>query len=140
MKPTTATEWAKKQVSKEANHASIVWKPINDRIITVRFSSTHVRNIVVKVYALKTEEADDVLKDEFYDMLQGVIDETPKHDLKIILDWNAQFNNNCCSFEPTINPFISSTHLTDNIESFIWFCEQYEFCVGNTFFSTQSDP
>ena len=45
---------------------------------------------MVQVYA-PTNDADEETKDSFYDMLQGVTDEIPRHDMIIMMgDWNAK--------------------------------------------------
>uniref|UniRef100_A0A914URD9 Reverse transcriptase domain-containing protein n=1 Tax=Plectus sambesii TaxID=2011161 RepID=A0A914URD9_9BILA len=121
-------------LGKEAIRALIGWKPINDRIITARFASAHVRTTVIQVYA-PTEQAGEAEKDDFYNVLQAVMDETPKHDLKLVIgDMNAQFSIERHGFEKTIGPFASSARLTDNGERLVSFCEINDLCVGNTFF------
>lgn len=79
----TATSEEADLTSAMAINALIDWKLIGVQLIAARFSLAHVRTTIVQVYA-STEEADDATKDEFYDVLQSIIDEIPKHDLKII--------------------------------------------------------
>lgn len=99
-----------------------------------RFASAHIRTTVIQVYA-PTEEANDAEKDEFYDVLQTVIDEIPRHDLKIVIgDMNAQFSHDHQGFEDITGPFASSKCLSDNGEQLMSFCIYNNLCVGNTFF------
>lgn len=96
--------------------ALVGWKPVCNRIITALFASGHILTTVVQVYA-PTEEADDTEKDEFYDVLQTVIDKIPRHGLKIIIgDMNAHFSLDCQGFKDTIGPFTSSKCPLDNGE------------------------
>ena len=54
--------------------------PVSDRIMTARFTSRFTKTIVVQVYA-PTNAADEETKDSFYDMVQRVTDEIPRHDM-----------------------------------------------------------
>lgn len=56
--------------SKEAQRALISWEPINSRIITARFHSTHkkINNQIVQCYA-HTDDTEDKTKDHFYNQL-----------------------------------------------------------------------
>ncbi|XP_016333487.1 uncharacterized protein LOC107681684 [Sinocyclocheilus anshuiensis] len=91
----------------------------------------------IQVYA-PTEEANDAEKEEFYDVLQAVIDEIPRHDLKIVIgDMNAQFSHDRQGFEDITGPFASSKRLSDNGERLLSFCTYNNLCVGNTFFQNK---
>ena len=64
------------------------WMPVSDRIMTARFTSRFIKTTVVQVYA-PTNEADEETKDSFYDLLQRVTDEIPRHDMIMMMgDWN----------------------------------------------------
>ena len=66
------------------------WMPVSDRIMTARFASRFIKTTVVQVYA-PTNEADEETKDSFYDLLQRVTDEIPRHDMIMMMgDWNAK--------------------------------------------------
>ena len=67
-----------------ASKALIGWKPINHRLITTRLRTQHARISLIQVYA-PTEAASDQEKEEFYGQLQDVINETPKHDITLII-------------------------------------------------------
>ncbi|XP_016427672.1 craniofacial development protein 2-like [Sinocyclocheilus rhinocerous] len=109
-------------LGKQAIRALVGWKPVCDRIITARFASAHVRTTVIQVYA-PTEETNDIEKEEFYDVLQAVIDEIPRHDLKIVIgDMNAQFSSDRQGFKDIIGPFTSSKRLSDNGERLLSYC------------------
>ena len=70
--------------------AVIQWEPVNDRIIMVRLQSRYTKVTIIQVYA-PTNTASDTEKDEFYGLLQQILDATPEYDMKIVLgDFNAQ--------------------------------------------------
>jgi hypothetical protein len=55
--------------------------------ILLRSTWSHI--IVLKTHAPTENKTDDV-KDSFYEELQHVFDEFPKHHIKILLDFNAK--------------------------------------------------
>ncbi|XP_065576323.1 craniofacial development protein 2-like [Artemia franciscana] len=64
--------------------------PINERILFARFATTHTKLSVIVCYA-PTNEADDDVKDSFYETLQAVTKDIPKHDvLCVVGDLNAK--------------------------------------------------
>ena len=66
------------------------WKPISERIIKARYNSAFAKLSVIVCYA-PTEDAEDEEKDTFYDELQASVDETPSHDVLLIMgDLNAK--------------------------------------------------
>ena len=85
----------------KATQSMIGWEPVCNRIITARFHTRNVKATIIQVYA-PSEDTADVDKDSFYDKLQGVLNETPKHDLIILIgDMNAHIDQNRMGFEQT---------------------------------------
>ena len=66
-------------VSKKVSRSVLGLSPICDRICTLRFKSKFHNITFVNVYA-PTGDAEDETADEFYETLQAVCDEIPKHD------------------------------------------------------------
>ncbi|KAK2719867.1 hypothetical protein QYM36_005368 [Artemia franciscana] len=65
-------------------------KPVNERILYARFVSNHAKLSLIVCY-VPTDDADNTLKGEFYDILQSVIDSIPHHDVTCIAgDLNAK--------------------------------------------------
>ncbi|RXN34809.1 craniofacial development 2-like protein [Labeo rohita] len=122
-------------LSKEATSALIGWKPVNDRIITTRFLSQHAKTTIVQVYA-PTEDAVETKKDAFYNQLQDVINEVPRHDVTVLCgDFNAQISANQQGLEHVIGPYGTGCHITNNGECLLLFCNTNGLCIGNTFFT-----
>ena len=66
------------------------WQPVNDRLITARFDSNFCKLTLIQCYA-PTNDADEEIKNEFYDQLQAVFDGVPQHDMVLITgDLNAK--------------------------------------------------
>ena len=120
-------------MSREARKAMITWEPINDRILTARFQSKHLKMTVVQAYA-PTETSSDQEKDKFYDELDSTMDGIPSHDLVIVSgDFNAQLGPDRDGWESTIGPHLSGT-LNDNGTRFLEFCGRNGLCITNTYF------
>ncbi|KAK2718062.1 hypothetical protein QYM36_006751 [Artemia franciscana] len=80
-------------LSKPASKALTKWTPINERIITARFAGKNAKLTLVACYA-PTNDADDVTKDSFYNILQAVAKDIPSHDLICFAgDFNAKVGN-----------------------------------------------
>ena len=72
--------------------ALIGWKPIHESIITARFRKIYAKFTIIHAHA-PTMEADNYKKDNFYKVLQNVIDGIPGHDIKLLMgDFNAQID------------------------------------------------
>jgi len=77
-------------MSEKAKKSLLEWKPINERIIVARFNSAYIKISMVQVYA-PTEDNPDEEKDVFYETLQTIVSQLPRHDIKIITgDFNAK--------------------------------------------------
>jgi exonuclease III len=77
-------------VSKKVNRLVLGFSPICERICTLRIKCKLHNITFVNVYA-PTEDTKDKIVDEFYETLQSVCDELPKHDAVITLgDFNAK--------------------------------------------------
>ncbi|KAK2721821.1 hypothetical protein QYM36_003961 [Artemia franciscana] len=77
-------------MSPAAYRTMLKWTPINERILFSRFATTHTNLSVIVCYT-PTNEADDDVKDSFYETLQAVTKDIPKLDvLCVVGDLNAK--------------------------------------------------
>ncbi|KAK2717714.1 hypothetical protein QYM36_006482 [Artemia franciscana] len=81
-------------MSPAAYRTMLKWTPINGRILFARLATTHTKLSVIVCYAL-TNEMDYDIKDSFYETLQAVTKNIPKHDVLCVdCDLNAKINEN----------------------------------------------
>ena len=77
-------------VTRKVENTLLEWKPVNDRLMKVRFNSKFAKLTIIACYA-PTEEAEEEEKDEFYEQIEEGIRTTPRHDvLMVIGDLNAR--------------------------------------------------
>lgn len=120
-------------LSNKAENALIDWAPINERIISARFYSKFLKLTVIHAYA-PTNESDEIIKDEFYEILNEQIRKTPKHDILIVTgDFNAKVGN-----QPEPYQEIMGRHgegdRNENGEKLCEFCANNELIITGTLF------
>jgi exonuclease III len=72
----------------------VEWKPVNKGIITARLANKYGEIYVIQCYA-PTEGYDIDKKEEFYSLLNNVIDHIDKNDAMILMgDFNAKVGCN----------------------------------------------
>ena len=64
-------------VTRKVEKTLLEWKPINNRLLKARFNSKFAKLTVIACYA-PTEDAEEEIKDEFYDQLEEEIRTTPR--------------------------------------------------------------
>ena len=80
-------------MNKESAKSLIEWEPINERLIKARFNSTYAKTTIIQCYS-PTNDAEDEVKDAYYEALQTQIVKTPQHDVLLIIgDQNAKVGN-----------------------------------------------
>lgn len=68
----------------------IRWNPINERLCTIRVKGRFFNVSLICAHA-PTEDADEIVKDNFYYKLDEAYNNCPKHDIKIMIgDFNAK--------------------------------------------------
>ncbi|XP_056022145.1 uncharacterized protein LOC130055022 [Ostrea edulis] len=125
-------------ISKEKAKTLYEWAPINDRIITARFWSKYIKKYIkttlIQVYA-PTNDAEEESKDNFYEQLQGVIDNTPRHDIIMITgDINAKVGNKQEGEDGIVGEYGLHSERNDNGERFALFCALNNLAVSSTMF------
>ena len=99
-----------------------------------RFHTRYAKATVVQVYA-PTEVAADSEKDELYYQLQGVIDEIPSFDIKLVIfDFNTKLSGDRRAIPTSIGPHGSADDINDNGERLLSLCSTSGISIGNTFF------
>ena len=77
-------------VTRKVEKTLLEWKPVNDRLMKVRFNSKFAKLTIIACYA-PTEEAEEKEKDEFYEQLEEEIRTTRRHDALVVIgDLNAR--------------------------------------------------
>ena len=74
-------------VNKRLRHLVSVFKPVNERIATIRIGAKFYNNSLTLVCAsAPMEKKADVVKDVFYSKLEDVYNKCPNHSAKISED------------------------------------------------------
>ena len=120
-------------IKKEHTHTLLKWEPINERLLYTRFNSKFAKLSVIVCYA-PTEDAEDEIKDKFYESLQAIIAKIPKHDvLMIIGDFNAQVGNDNRGRERVMGKHGIGIK-SNNGERLCEFSETNDVVIGGTLF------
>ena len=73
------------------------------------------------------------MKDNFYEQLQMIVDEVPRHDMLLVIgDWNAKVGEQQLGEEGIVRKFGMTGKRSDNGERFVSFCalaEQSCYCI-----------
>ena len=110
------------------------WAPVSDRIIKARFFSKYIKTTVIQVYA-PTNDAEEDTKDAFYEQLQAVVEETPSHDMLILLgDFNAKVGRPGLGEEAVVGPYGLHHERIDNGERLVSLCMTYNLSILTTTF------
>ena len=111
-------------LSKKAANAMKEYHPVNERIIRMRLSTQPV----------KTNEADEKIKDEFSDILQAEVEKIPKHDLDIIMgDLNAKVGHDNQGLERVMGKHGCGI-MNENGEHLVDFCGLNNLVIGETLY------
>ena len=122
-------------LSKEAQRALISWEPINSRIITAKFQTTHKKiNLqVVQCYA-PTNDTDDETKDQFYNQLHHILQSRKEKDIMILMgDMNAKIGGNNNGYELIMGKEGPGT-MNENGERFAEACADNNLVIGGSVF------
>ena len=76
----TSTKWSGNPHAKRSAACVKCWTPVSDCIIAVRFHSRFIKTSVIQVYA-PINDADKKARDDFYDLLQKMMDSAPRNDM-----------------------------------------------------------
>ncbi|XP_073989088.1 uncharacterized protein [Rhodnius prolixus] len=109
------------------------WKYINERIMTVKvYDKESRRNIIMIICYGPNEDELAETKDEFYEMLQKVLDEEDE-DILILGDLNGRVGNNTQGFEKAMGRY-GEPETNSNGKRLLRFCLSNELVIFNTMF------
>ena len=75
------------------------WNPVNNKIIRIRLQVEQINTNFNQCYS-PTNDSNKEDKEEFYEQLQAEIENSPRHDIKIIMgDLNAKVGRDNSSYE-----------------------------------------
>ena len=110
---------------------------IYDRLMVARFNCRHTKLTIIVCYAPTNSEtrSDDVAnKDAFYNQLDDLTSNIPKHDVQIVIeDMNAQLGNDTSTWSPVLGNHAEGD-LNDNGIRLLSFCQAHNLVVGSSLF------
>ena len=75
------------------------------------------------------------MKDDFYEQLQKIVDEVPRHDMLLVIgDWNAKVGEQQLGEEGIVGKFGMIGERSDNGERFVSFCALNNLDIASTMF------
>ena len=129
------TEGVALLLSAEAQKALRGWEPVNSRIITAKFNSSHKRIAlnVIQCYA-PTNDADEQAKDDFYSSLEETVRKCSLKDVNILMgDINAKVGGDNTGYEQFMGKH-GLGKMNENGEMFANFCAEHYLVIGGTVF------
>ncbi len=129
------TEGVALMLTRDAQKSLIGWEPVSSRIITAKFNTKHKRIAlnIIQCYA-PTNDAEESVKEEFYQRLEETIRRCSRKDVTIIMgDTNAKVGSDNSGYQ-----HIMGTHglgtMNENGELFTNFCAEHSLVIGGTVF------
>ncbi|KAK2705345.1 hypothetical protein QYM36_017400 [Artemia franciscana] len=120
-------------MSPAAYRTTIKWTPINESISFAQLVTSHTKLFVILCYA-PTNEADDDVKDSFYETLQAVTKDIPKHDVLCVAgDLNAKVGADCKYSSEVLGPH-GLGQINENGALLIDFALSNDLVVGGSLF------
>ena len=99
----------------------------------MRLKGRHINTTIIQCYA-PTNESEEDRKDTFYEQLQAELENTPGHEIKIVMgDLIAKVGNDNRNYERAMGREGCGT-MNDNRERLLDICTTYDFVIGGTLF------
>ena len=120
-------------IKKEIKGSILDFKPVNERICTLRIKTQFFNVTMINVHA-PTEDKDIEVKEQFYQQLERVYDSIPGNDVKLILgDLNAKIGKEK-EYGGTIGRDSLHEKSNENGKNLIDFAMSKNMIVSSTFF------
>ncbi|KAK9719683.1 hypothetical protein QE152_g22489 [Popillia japonica] len=120
-------------ISKNARKSLLEWKPISDRILTVRIKSSVRLITIIQCYAPR-EVSEEEPKDVFYQELSSTLQKVKKGDIIILMgDLNANVGSNNEEYENIMGQH-GLGQRNSNGERLIELCMEHDLIIGGTQF------
>jgi hypothetical protein len=122
-------------LSSQARNALLGWQPVSDRILMARFRHRFGKMSVIVAYA-PTEDADDDVKEEYYNQLEAISAAVPPHDICILLtDANATIGEDARTTWPgTVGNVHIEPTTNNNGSRLLDMCQTNGLCVTDSWF------
>src|ERR1700729_3288611 len=122
-------------LSKQAQRAMIAWEAHGPRLIQATFktSNANIKLNVIQCYA-PTNNKEDQVKEEFYNMLQKVLDKVKSKDITILMsDLNAKIGEDNRGYEETMGKQGLGV-MNENGELLVDLCATNKLLIGGSLF------
>ena len=121
-------------IAQEKAKTLLEWEPISARLVRARFNSKHCKLTILQCYA-PTNDAEDEIKDEWYEQLQKAVAKVPAHDMLLVIgDMNAKVGNDNTSYERAMGKE-GCGEMNENGERLVDFCMNHNCVIGGTIFA-----
>ena len=121
-------------LSKNAAQSLMSWEPVSERIVTARLYSKYIKATIVQAYAPQNGCTAEE-KDKFYQQLEKVYSDIPKHDMVIAMgDFNAKIGTQFEGEEGIVGRHVLNGDRTDNGSRFVSMCEVSNMQIVSTMF------
>ena len=99
----------------------------------IRLKGKQINTSIIMCYA-PTNDGDEEIKDMFYEQLQAELEDTPRHDLKIVMgDMNAKVGNDNANYNRAMGKEGYGV-MNENGERLLELCTTYNLVIGGTLF------
>lgn len=120
-------------IKKGMEKAIMEWEPINSRLMKIRLKGKQINTTIIQVYA-PTNDSDEDQKDEFYEQLHSVLENTPRHDMRIVMgDLNAKVGFSNKEYHRAMGREGCGV-MNENGERLAEFCTMHDLVIGGTMF------
>lgn len=120
-------------VLRQAMDAVIDFKPIDERLCTLRLKGKFFNITLINAHA-PTEDKDDDVKDVFYETLQNAYNNAPTRDIKIVLgDFNAKIGREAVYY-PNVGKHSRHQTTNENGTRLVDFAVSNNMVVSSTHF------